>query len=69
MTEVPSAMKPGLTGDVMTMKDSRNGKSYDFPIMDGSIGPSVVDVRVITSYSIHYTKLYEIRLRCSPGHR
>jgi len=45
MSEAPPAMKPAVTGDVMTLKDHRSGKSFDFPIMDGSVGPSVVDVR------------------------
>jgi len=29
----------------MTLTDNRNGKSYEYPIMDGTRGPSVVDLR------------------------
>jgi len=29
----------------MTLVDNRNGKSYEYPIMDGTRGPSVVDLR------------------------
>ena len=43
MTEVSS--KPGVTGDIVTLKDHRGGRNIDLPILDGTIGPSVVDVR------------------------
>jgi citrate synthase len=55
MSEVFSAMKPGVTGDVMTMKDHRSGKSFEFPIMDGAVGPSVVDVRKFYSQTGYFT--------------
>jgi len=29
----------------VTITDNRSGQSYDFPILDGSVGPSVVDIR------------------------
>ena len=28
----------------VTVTDNRNGKSYEFPIYDGTTGPSVVDM-------------------------
>ncbi|RUK33739.1 citrate (Si)-synthase, partial [Campylobacter coli] len=28
----------------VTITDNRNGKSYEFPIYDGTTGPSVVDM-------------------------
>ncbi|MBQ2430904.1 MAG: citrate (Si)-synthase, partial [Campylobacter sp.] len=28
----------------VTLTDNRNGKSYNFPILDGNLGPSVVDI-------------------------
>jgi len=31
--------------NTVTVVDNRNGSSYEFPILDGSIGPSVVDIR------------------------
>jgi citrate synthase len=55
MTEASSAMKPGVTGDTMTLKNNRTGDSYDLPIMDGSIGPSVVDVRKLYGETGHFT--------------
>ena len=33
-----------MANNSMTLTDNRNGKSYEFPILDGSIGPSVVDM-------------------------
>ncbi len=31
--------------NTVTVVDNRDGSSYEFPILDGSIGPSVVDIR------------------------
>ena len=55
MTEASSAMKPGVTGDTMTLKNNRTGESFDLPIMDGSIGPSVIDVRKLYGETGHFT--------------
>ena len=55
MSEVFSAMKPGVTGDVVTMKDHRSNKSFEFPIMDGAVGPAVVDVRKFYSETGYFT--------------
>ncbi|NKD54383.1 MULTISPECIES: citrate synthase [unclassified Haematospirillum] len=33
------------TKKTVTVTDNRNGKSWEYPVMDGSIGPSVVDIR------------------------
>lgn len=30
--------------NTVTLTDNRNGKTYDFPILDGELGPSVVDI-------------------------
>jgi citrate synthase len=55
MTEVSSATKPGVTGDVVTLKDHRNGKSFDLPVIDGTVGPSVVDVRRLYGETGYFT--------------
>ncbi len=55
MTEASSAMKPGVTGDTMTLKNNRTGDSLDLPIMHGSIGPSVIDVRKLYGETGHFT--------------
>jgi citrate synthase len=36
---------PSATADSMTLTDNRSGRSWDLPIIDGSEGPSVMDVR------------------------
>ncbi|AMW35282.1 citrate (Si)-synthase [Haematospirillum jordaniae] len=33
------------TKKTVTVTDNRNGKSWEYPVMDGSIGPGVVDIR------------------------
>ncbi|MBO7476215.1 MAG: citrate synthase [Campylobacter sp.] len=33
-----------MAENTVTMTDNRIGKSYDFPILDGTLGPSVVDI-------------------------
>ena len=30
--------------NTVTLTDNRTGKSYEFPILDGSKGPSVIDI-------------------------
>ncbi|ASM40411.1 citrate synthase [Campylobacter sp. RM12327] len=30
--------------NTVTLTDNRNGKSYEFPILDGTLGPSVIDI-------------------------
>jgi len=36
---------PRGTADTFTLTDNRSGKTYDFPILKGTLGPDVVDVR------------------------
>ena len=36
---------PRGSGDTFTLTDNRSGKSYDLPILTGTLGPDVVDVR------------------------
>ena len=35
--------------DTVTLTDNRNGKSYDFPILHGTIGPDVIDISTFFS--------------------
>jgi len=37
--------KDGASNEYVTMTDHSTGKTYDMPVMSGSIGPKVVDVR------------------------
>jgi len=38
-----------------TLTDNQSGKSYELPVMDGSTGPSVVDVRKFYADTDHFT--------------
>ena len=35
--------------DTVTLTDNRNGKSYDFPILHGTMGPDVIDISTLFS--------------------
>ena len=35
--------------DTVTLTDNRNGKSYDFPILQGTMGPDVIDISTFFS--------------------
>jgi citrate synthase len=37
--------KVGAPSGTMTLTDNSSGKSWDFPVLEGSVGPKVVDVR------------------------
>ena len=37
--------KVGAPSGTMTLTDNSTGKSWDFPVLDGSVGPKVMDVR------------------------
>ena len=40
---------PGGDADTFTLTDNRSGKTYDFPILKGTLGPDVIDVRKLYS--------------------
>ena len=40
-----SDAKEAATNEYVTMTDHSTGKSYDLPVMNGTVGPKVVDVR------------------------
>ena len=40
---------PSGGADTFTLTDNRSGKSYDFPILKGTLGPDVIDVRKLYS--------------------
>ncbi len=45
-TAKPKSNKP-VSRDSVTVVDNRTGKSYEFPILNGTIGPSVIDIRTL----------------------
>ncbi|MCK6454660.1 MAG: citrate synthase [Alphaproteobacteria bacterium] len=44
-TKTAAAPKAGRNEHTVTLTDNATGKSWTFPVMDGSIGPKVIDVR------------------------
>lgn len=55
MSEASAATKPNVTGDIVSLKDSRSGKSFDFPVIDGAVGPSVIDIRKLYGDTGYFT--------------
>ena len=45
------------SGDTVTVTDNRSGKTFDLPIIDGTLGPSVVDIRKL--YTEHHLFTYD----------
>ena len=45
------------SGNTVTVTDNRTGKSFDLPIIDGTMGPSVVDIRKL--YTEHGLFTYD----------
>ena len=39
----------------VTLTDHSTGESFDFPLMDGSVGPKVIDVRKLYAQTGHFT--------------
>src|SRR5215831_15958740 len=39
--------KVGAPSGTMTLTDNESGKSWDFPVLHGSVGPKVIDVRTL----------------------
>ena len=55
MSEVDAAAKPAVTGDLVTLKDHRTGTTHELPLIDGSIGPSVIDIRKLYGDTGYFT--------------
>jgi citrate synthase len=49
-----SNVKPGAKNS-MTLTDNRTGRSWDFPVLDGTIGPAVIDIRKLYSETDMFT--------------
>src|SRR5687768_806897 len=47
-------VKPGVKNSV-TLTDNRTGRSWEFPVLDGSIGPSVIDIRKLYAETGSFT--------------
>jgi citrate synthase len=47
--------KVGAPAGTMTLTDNATGKSYDFPVLQGSVGPKVIDVRSLYAKTGYFT--------------
>ncbi len=52
---MPDTAEARVTNQSMTLTDNQTGASYELPVLGGSIGPKVVDVRSLYAQSGHFT--------------
>ena len=43
------------TSHTVTLTDNSNGKSYELPVLEGNIGPSVIDIRKLYADTGYFT--------------
>jgi len=55
MTEKSSAAKGAATNEYVTLTDHSTGESHDFPLLSGTVGPKVIDIRKLYSEAGHFT--------------
>jgi citrate synthase len=55
MTDKSKAADPKATNEYVTLTDHSNGEAYDFPLMSGSVGPKVIDIRSLYGKTGHFT--------------
>ena len=47
--------KSSAKGDAFTLVDNKTGKKYTLPVIKGTTGPSVIDVRKLYAESGYFT--------------
>ncbi len=47
--------KGAAGNEYVTLSDHSNGETYDFPLMPGTVGPKVIDVRSLYAQTGHFT--------------
>jgi len=55
MNETSTAKKATASGATVTLIDNASGKRLDLPVINGTIGPSVVDIRKLYGETGHFT--------------
>ena len=55
MTQNKTAANPAASNEYVTLTDHSTGDTYDFPLMPGSVGPKVIDVRSLYGQTGHFT--------------
>ena len=43
------------SSDTFTLTDNRTGKAYELPVLKGTLGPHLIDVRKLYSYTLCFT--------------
>ena len=51
----PAKAPAKAKGATMTLTDNATGKSYELPVIKGTVGPSVIDVRKLYAETGHFT--------------
>ncbi|MGB8274881.1 MAG: citrate synthase [Alphaproteobacteria bacterium] len=51
----PSAKAAKAKADSVTLIDNRTGKTFELPVLDGSVGPSVIDIRSLYTDTGYFT--------------
>jgi len=55
MTDKSKAADPKATNEYVTLTDHSTGETYDFPLMSGTVGPKVIDIRSLYAKTDHFT--------------
>jgi citrate synthase len=55
MNETSPAKKAAASGATVTLIDNANGKRLELPVINGTIGPSVLDIRKLYGETGHFT--------------
>jgi len=50
-----SPVSPGASQETVTLRDNATGKSLDLPLLSGTVGPKVIDIRKLYSGTGHFT--------------
>jgi citrate synthase len=55
MTQTTSADRASASQDTVTLTDNATGQTYDLPVLEGTMGPRVLDVRKLYAASGYFT--------------
>jgi citrate synthase len=51
----PGSLAPGSNQESVTLRDNSTGKSVDLPLLAGTVGPKVIDIRKLYATTGHFT--------------
>ena len=51
----PGSLAPGSNQESVTLRDNSTGKSADLPLLAGTVGPKVIDIRKLYASTGHFT--------------